>query len=352
METVQVQKKPEYTPEEYESNISKFLNFCTYVSDARLCHVVLVTTWNFAHNTLDTNSSWFLRRELVDINYADITTISRYMKETVNEFLKNEGKPQIEAHESEYITKNIGGNITDINTIITDLMRGDNVLDAVDRLVLDSVKKVTWMLENILTEAFQTLDKERSIFLLEKYIRFWDMMKLFSQVNAVSRAHMIRSIFLGQPQELDEYEKLNIVCYWQKKAENLNPKDDIKNRVKLSSLVVIPGSQRILIAFQLILGDSRMKEQFIRTEWILRKKQLMEKKKRLVEDSQRVHVFRKDYQTEYWKLLELEAKLKENLGEEKYEKMKKDTVQLIEKYTNKTQKYDSLISDIDKLVHD
>lgn len=351
METVQVQKKPELSADEYESNITKFLNFCTYVSDARLCHVVLVTTWSFAHNILDRNSAWFLRRELVDINYADIATISKYLKQTVNDFLKNEGKNQLDAFEIEYITKNIGGNITDINTIITDLMRGDNPLDAVDRLVLDSIKKVTWILENILTEAFSTQDKDRGIFLLEKYLRFWEMMNLFSQVNAVSRTHMIRSIFLGQPNELDEYEKENIVCYWQKKSDNQS-KDEIKNRVKLSSLVVIPGSQRILVAFQLILGDSRMKEQYIRTEWILRKKQLAEKKKKLVEDTIRVHTFRKDYQIELWKLLELETKLRDTLGDEAFEKNKKETIQFIEKYTNKVQKCDSLISDIDKLIHE
>ena len=86
-----------------------------------------------------------MRRKIIDINYTNNENVEKYLKENLNEYLKLEGKSMIDQKEINYITKNIGGNITDINTIIVDLMRGENIFDSVDRLVMDSVKKVSWV---------------------------------------------------------------------------------------------------------------------------------------------------------------------------------------------------------------
>jgi predicted transcriptional regulator len=254
--------------------------------------------------------------------------------------------------EVKYVIKHIGANITDINTLITDLMRGDTVVDAVDRMVMDSVKKVTFLLEHIINEAAAEHDNDKRSKILEKYVRFWEMMKLFSQLNAVSRAHMVRSIFLEQPAELDHYEQTQIVCYWQKKTENALTTGDIRDRVKISSLVVMPGSPRLLVAFQLILQDTRMKEQQVKNEWTLRIKQLTDKKKRLVEDSSRLQGLKRDYSNEYWKLFELGDKIKTNIGEEEYEKLKKTTMANLDRVNAKMEKIAVLINDIDKFILD
>jgi hypothetical protein len=69
----------------------------------------------------------------MDIHYTGESTITNFITNEVNPYLQNEGKPIINENEMKYVWKNLGGNLTDINTIITSIMRGDNVMQAVDR---------------------------------------------------------------------------------------------------------------------------------------------------------------------------------------------------------------------------
>jgi hypothetical protein len=52
MEAITVSKELN-AENEYEGTMRKFLNFCVYCSDNRLCHIVLVTTHTFSHDVLD-----------------------------------------------------------------------------------------------------------------------------------------------------------------------------------------------------------------------------------------------------------------------------------------------------------
>lgn len=44
----------------FEVNISKFLNFCIYASDAKLAHFVFSTSLDFARNNLDQSIKFYL----------------------------------------------------------------------------------------------------------------------------------------------------------------------------------------------------------------------------------------------------------------------------------------------------
>eukprot|EP01080_Neovahlkampfia_damariscottae_P008491 gene8491-315_t len=349
----------DFSENEDEGTMRKFFNFCVYCSDHRLCHIIIVTNYNFSHDVLDKYPAWFIRREVLDIHYTGESTILNFINNDVNPYLEMEGKLKINQNELKYLWKNIGGNLTDINTIITSIMRGDLILDAVDRLVIDSVKKVQDILESIIEEAIE--NETKKITLLEKYLRFWRMMKIFTQVNSISRADLIRNIFLEHPGELDEYENIQIISHWQKRlrviSHNTNDlkeeenKFEIENRVNLSSLVVVPASSRLRIAFQLILNDDRMKEQHLRAEWNLKKELLVQKKLNLVIDFNRIQSLRKDYFSEFMKVIETQHYLNKIMNEDE---LKNEILDLMEKWRNlnrRVKSVEKLLNDIDKVIY-
>ena len=45
---------------EDEGTMRKFFNFCVYCSDHRLCHIVIVTNYNFSNDILDKCNHSFL----------------------------------------------------------------------------------------------------------------------------------------------------------------------------------------------------------------------------------------------------------------------------------------------------
>lgn len=295
----------------------------------------------------------------MDIHYTGENTIKNFIHNDVNPYLFSEGKLKINEFELKYLWKNIGGNLTDINTIITSIMRGDNVLDSVDRLIIDGVKKVQNILESIIQEAIE--NEKKKVSLLEKYLRFWRMMKIFTQVNSISRADLIRNIFLEHPNELDEYENLQIISHWQKTLKiissssssnsNSNQNLEIEDRVNLSSLVVVPGSSRLRISFQLILNDDRMKEQQLRVEWNLKKEQLIQKKSNLVVDFNRIQCLRKDYFTEFMKVIETQHYLNKIMEQDE---LNKEILELMEKWRNlnrRVKSVEKLLNDIDKIIY-
>jgi hypothetical protein len=216
---------------------------------------------------------------------------------------------------------------------------------------VDAVKKVQGILESMIDESNSNPTKK--VPLLQKYLRFWRMMKVFTQINSISRSDLIRNIFLENPGELDEYENLQIISYWQRNVNFSKEKDayEIENRVNLSSLVVVPNSFRLRISFQLILSDHRMNEQHLRAEWNLKKELLIQKKLNIVVDFNRIQNLRKDMFAELMKIMECQKILNESVGEEEIKKQIRESTKKWQELNRRVEKVESLLNDIDKVIY-
>jgi hypothetical protein len=130
---------------------------------------------------LDKNPNWFLRREIYDIHFPELYIVRDYLKNEVNPKLINH---KMSEDDISYILKNIGGNLTDINNLITCLMRGDDILYLIQRMILDSVLKITEIFESYVDMAHKEENEDKKQIYYGKFLRFWKLIEYFVKFKA------------------------------------------------------------------------------------------------------------------------------------------------------------------------
>jgi len=129
----------------------------------------------------------------------------------------------------------------DITHVLLSAVQGEPVTQAVDRLVGSSVTWVKFTLETIL-DANLGMDEEARH---KKYMRFWQMMELFSSNEKVQRTSLINNIFSENSSEINKYEADDILLF------------EYNNE----TCYVSPSTQKIRVAFHEILSDPLVLEQ-------------------------------------------------------------------------------------------
>eukprot|EP01127_Copromyxa_protea_P000791 TRINITY_DN1069_c0_g1_i2.p1 TRINITY_DN1069_c0_g1~~TRINITY_DN1069_c0_g1_i2.p1 ORF type:complete len:497 (+),score=86.84 TRINITY_DN1069_c0_g1_i2:710-2200(+) len=192
---------------------TKFSDWLIHLYESKLAHVIFVSSYSGT----DVASRYSLRfcSTLVWINFPSKKSITRYL---VQEFRLNEsafashGQELPSDVQLDWIVNCIGGHMQDLDHVQTAVIRGEQWSIAIKRLVAESINFIESYMETILNKA-ATATEEEKMYSWEKYLRFWDMMKMLRDTAYVNRRDMVNGIFHEYITELDEYANANIVCY-------------------------------------------------------------------------------------------------------------------------------------------
>ncbi|KAL6072902.1 hypothetical protein QOT17_005164 [Balamuthia mandrillaris] len=335
---------------EEDKDLLKFMDWCLYLTDNKLCHVVFVTSFAFWRSELDTHAGFRSRREILEYGYSSTPVVKNYLQEKVNTRIKELGRRvPLSEDDIRMLATCVGGQVKDLDTAISGIFRGFTVPQVIGHMVTDSLQYVETALESILLSAstsklsigssFPTggIDTEtlaNKIAVFQKYLRFWKLMEVFSSRTNVSRRDLIRHVFQEHVHELELYESANLVAYSHRKRKHQERKEQpptpttaadgsggadgkamekdgeatatpkhvsAKSEVaalltseELPELMVTAGSPRLHIAFQVLLQDPRMAAQKRWIELQVKKHQQKEKKERLMEQRSQLMEERKE----------------------------------------------------------
>jgi hypothetical protein len=193
---------------------SKFLDWCLHIEEAKLAHIVFVTSFSFAHLDLDAHPNLRSKRVILYVDYPSNQHVKEYFSKISSSFNEPLTPSQIE-----WIVKCIGGSMEDLDRVITALSRGDSYANILRRMVTDSINFVEDQLEKILQQASDINDEAKKEQVYGKYLRFWSMMEALRDKESVNRRDMIRLIFKEHAKELEDYIAAEIICYRNQKKE-------------------------------------------------------------------------------------------------------------------------------------
>lgn len=219
----------------------KFLDWCVYVSDAKLAHVVFVPAHSYEpHHLLYDHPVFRTKRVLLFVDYPSLEKVRQYVKTFVVDYCKygeisnnskkaklNEGAaagdeaPAIDErhlhHMVGWISNCLGGQLDDLMHILGGLRRGDKYGAVLRRMITDAVSTLEERLEFVLSEAHNPAASKEEVY--KKYLRLWSAMEMLRDAEVVNRRDIVRHIFKEHTAELKQYVEWGIFAYANQKAE-------------------------------------------------------------------------------------------------------------------------------------
>lgn len=221
----------------------KFLDWCVYVSDAKLAHVVFVPAHSYEpHHLLYDHPIFRTKRVLLFVDYPSVEKVRNYVKnfvvdycstsgelltssalqleEETAETLKRRTKYSDERHLSHmvgWITNCLGGQLDDLMHILGGLRRGDKYGAVLRRMITDAVSTLEERLEFVLSEAHNPSTSKEEVY--KKYLRLWSAMEMLRDNEVVNRRDIVRHVFKEHTAELKQYVEWGIFAYANQKAE-------------------------------------------------------------------------------------------------------------------------------------
>lgn len=334
-----------------DKQILKFMDWCLFLTDNKLCHVVFVTSFSFCHLELDTHSAFRSRREVLKFGYASVSTVRHHFKK-VNQLLTQHFKEPLTESEIKRLATFVGGQVKDLDTVITGLLRGYTPSQVIDYMISDSLQIVSDSLESCLRPVIsadgeeQALEKDDAF---EKYLRLWRMIELIAQNAIVSRSDLLRIVFQENVSELEAYESSGLVAYVHKKpismslSAEMDAEDTVSSLARLApEFMVSAGTPRLNMAFQILRKDEKAGAQKRSLEIKLKKKKLEKEEKELNETKKQLLEERKELVNETQSLLRYHQEFQSLFGEEEFTQRKAD---LLSGTRNITEKLRNIVRD-------
>lgn len=231
-------------------------------------------------------------------------------------------------------------------------------------MVADSMEKIENVLECFLADASNAKrdgKKDLEKYYLEQYMRFWNLMQLFSKKSSESRLNIIRSVFKDNPLELDQYQGAGIIYYIVKPTsvqisdevtqKEIVPSSSIKSDKspaevvinQIESVYVIPSIPRIRMAFSILLNDPRVKDQTTQVVKTLQKQELSKEKKEVLEEISLLDSRKRDLIKEQQLYVENYSSYQSFFGSVELERRKNLLLQ-------KTDKVDQILEQLERRV--
>lgn len=236
----------------------KFLDWCVYVSDAKLAHVVFVPAHSFEpHHVLYDHPIFRTKRVLLFVDYPSLDKVRHYVKNFVVDYCtygeNGNGKVLgLEAGNSNqpldpylnepylnhmvgWITNCLGGQLDDLMHILGGLRRGDKYGAVLRRMITDAVSTLEERLEFVLSEAHNPTTSKEEVY--KKYLRLWSAMEMLRDNEVVNRRDIVRHVFKEHTVELKQYVEWGIFAYANQKAEIDDGAGESSNRLSAVSSV-------------------------------------------------------------------------------------------------------------------
>lgn len=264
---------------------TKFLDWCTYVSDAKLAHIVFVPSHSFEpHHPLYDHPTFRTKRVLLFVDYPSLDKVRSYVNLFVSSLCKidhqsslNIGKASIESSDAErrdsrdsinrdsadsadsdsrsvvspqymshmvgWITNCLGGHLDDLMHILGGLRRGDKYGSVLRRMITDAVSTIEERLEQVLSEAHNPSASKEDVY--KKYLRLWAAMEMLRDNEVVNRRDIVRHVFREHTAELKQYVEWGVFAYANQKAEIDDGNGDSQDSHVNSSLSSSSSSKSI-----------------------------------------------------------------------------------------------------------
>lgn len=221
----------------------KFLDWCVYISDAKLAHVVFVPAHSYEpHHLLYDHPIFRTKRVLLFVDYPSVEKVRNYVRNFVVDYCTTNGElntastlqlegetPETQRRRTKYsderhlnhmvgwITNCLGGQLDDLMHILGGLRRGDKYGAVLRRMITDAVSTLEERLEYVLSEAHNPNASKEEVY--KKYLRLWSAMEMLRDNEVVNRRDIVRHVFKEHTAELKQYVEWGIFAYANQKAE-------------------------------------------------------------------------------------------------------------------------------------
>eukprot|EP01124_Arcella_intermedia_P008206 TRINITY_DN15148_c0_g1_i1.p1 TRINITY_DN15148_c0_g1~~TRINITY_DN15148_c0_g1_i1.p1 ORF type:complete len:533 (+),score=123.52 TRINITY_DN15148_c0_g1_i1:96-1601(+) len=250
--------------------IDKFFNFCLWLSDNRLAHLIITTNRYFSEKVLDANPGWLSRRELIFFGSIPDGEVASYLG-GLNEYLEKTYEFKLTGEDIRTIVGSVGGSMADICRLLFLIAQGNSTGGTVAKMIADSVSFLILKFEDILNLQVEDSDKYK------KYLRLWALLEKFASEGVLPRNTIIEEIFEDNISELDFFESSHILSY------SYNTAIDVEKGISKDFVTVSPWSKRMQVAIQVLVRDHYMLNQKNQIEKKLKKEKLKSQKKEIQE---------------------------------------------------------------------
>eukprot|EP01117_Protostelium_nocturnum_P008193 TRINITY_DN2922_c0_g1_i1.p1 TRINITY_DN2922_c0_g1~~TRINITY_DN2922_c0_g1_i1.p1 ORF type:complete len:652 (+),score=205.34 TRINITY_DN2922_c0_g1_i1:155-2110(+) len=243
----------------------KFMDWCIHISDNKLAHVVFVTSYSFAHLDLDTHAAFRRRRSMICIDYADDEDIRLFLNEVAKHYETIQRKT-LPPEAIDNIVECVGGNLEDLDRVVTGLTRGDAYFNILRSMLTDSIVQIEDHLEGILESASKSESEIVKHKLFDKFVRFWNLMEILHKDRYVNKRSLVVDVFHHQhTEELENLLQAQLITYVNERfADPISKKPDsifgLLNS-SLDSIALSAGSPKMRMAMGLLLKDEKMIKQ-------------------------------------------------------------------------------------------
>jgi hypothetical protein len=218
---------------------TKFLDWCAYICDAKLAHVVFVPSQAYEpHSPLYDHPIFRSKRILLFVDYPSAEKVRHYVHKFITEQCPSaSNSPAHLAHMVDWIVNCLGGQLDDLVHILGALGRGDKYGAVLRRMITDSVSTLEERLEQVLSEAHNPANHKEDVY--KKYLRLWSAMEMLRDNEVVNRRDLVRHVFKEHTVELKQYVEWGLMSYANQKAEI----DDGANTAETAAISVIASAE-------------------------------------------------------------------------------------------------------------
>ncbi|KNC52238.1 uncharacterized protein AMSG_01067 [Thecamonas trahens ATCC 50062] len=192
----------------------KFVDWCVYVTDAKLAHVVFVTRPGLI-TAMDRHLALRFRREQVYMALMSDGMTKAYFRFQVNAELKRVGLPTLSEATIARVVATLGGNLKDIEHFLSAVLRGRPWKSVLRSMVRDSTFSLEIEMDDMLREAADERGSKDMREGFKKFLRFWALLKYMAESRRthVPRRELISAVFLQASHELEDYVARGVLSH-------------------------------------------------------------------------------------------------------------------------------------------
>jgi len=165
------------------------------------------------------------------IDYPRKEQIRGYLNEVISQIYKNNETITAETRKQmvTWIVNCIGGQLEDLDQVLTAMKRGDQFGSVLRRMITDSVSMVEEKLEAILQQADSVDSRLSKEDIFNKYLRLWKLIETLRDNDFINRRELVRLVFNEHIRELTEHVRAGLATYVNQKPIENDPPVAIEN---------------------------------------------------------------------------------------------------------------------------
>ncbi|GAM23603.1 hypothetical protein SAMD00019534_067780, partial [Acytostelium subglobosum LB1] len=354
-------------------NFTRFLDWCISVTDNKLANIVFLTSSQFVHFHLDAKESdirEYLHTVTVSKSHVDMrigsaphidhahahahatqsNTQSQSHSRALDTLINEKERLAFTQADIDMIMHYFGGQMRDIDSLVGLVQKGEPLGKVIEMFLSETTQKLGSMIDAMFQKANGASSDSDKTAIFERYLRHFKMLETLLERPYIPVTELIERVFHEQPEELEEYFKINMVYFWMRQQHTGMQLCSTDNTYEI---FVSFSSPRVRHAVERIIKEHRYVLQRQSIEKFFKKTDLKDDRKELEEQ-------RQELQEEYDKVFQRLENLVENssswikfMGEERFDERRRYYLQkedaCLSKIDQVTQKLLKIEEDLDNL---